>query len=87
MDWRAIVASPLPSGADLEDPSSSAYDFSNLDASVESAVEAGLQPLLVVWGAPAFAGGPRSLALRLRRHVGPRPAGARLVRNRSDPPL
>ena len=57
VDWRSLVASPLP-GSDLADPGSSAYDFSNLDAVVEGAVEAGLPPLLVICDAPAFAEAP-----------------------------
>ena len=58
VDWRNVVqASPL-AGFQAHDPASPAYDFSQLDAAVESAVNMGLQPLLVVSHAPAFAEAP-----------------------------
>jgi len=58
VDWRDLVAPDPPPGFDASDPASPAYDFSPLDASVESAVAAGLEPLLVVSHAPAFAEAP-----------------------------
>ncbi len=58
VDWRNVVAASPPAGFQARDPASPAYDFSQLDAAVESAVSAGLQPLLVVSHAPAFAEAP-----------------------------
>ena len=58
VDWRNVVVASPPAGFQARDPSSSAYDFSQLDAAVRSAVAAGLQPLLVVSHAPAFAEAP-----------------------------
>jgi len=58
VDWASIVAPEPPPGFDASDPSSPYYDFSGLDAAIESAVAAGLQPLLVVSHAPAFAEAP-----------------------------
>jgi hypothetical protein len=58
VDWRNIVQASPPAGFQARDPASPAYDFSQLDAAVESAVSTGLQPLLVVSHAPAFAEAP-----------------------------
>ncbi len=58
VDWRNVVAASPPAGFQARDPSSPTYDFSQLDAAVRSAVAAGLQPLLVVSHAPAFAEAP-----------------------------
>jgi hypothetical protein len=58
VDWRNIVQASPPLGFQARDPASPAYDFSQLDAAVESAVSTGLQPLLVVSHAPAFAEAP-----------------------------
>jgi hypothetical protein len=58
VDWRDLVAADPPPGFDASDPSSPSYDFSALDASVQDAVAAGLEPLLVVSHAPAFAEAP-----------------------------
>jgi hypothetical protein len=58
VDWREIVAAVPPSGFQPRDPASPAYHFALLDAAVRSAVAAGLQPLLVVSHAPAFAEAP-----------------------------
>jgi hypothetical protein len=58
VDWRNIVQASPPIGFQARDPANPAYDFSQLDAAVESAVNAGLQPLLVVSHAPAFAEAP-----------------------------
>ena len=58
MDWRDLVAANPPPGFDASDPSSPSYDFSALDASVQDAVAAGLEPLLVVSHAPALAEAP-----------------------------
>jgi hypothetical protein len=55
VDWRSTVAQGPPSGFDAADPASPEYRFAPIDASVVSAVSAGLTPLLVVSHAPAFA--------------------------------
>jgi hypothetical protein len=55
VDWSSLVAAEPGSGLQAEDPASSAYRFAPLDAAVVSAVSAGLEPLLVVSHAPAFA--------------------------------
>jgi hypothetical protein len=58
VSWREFVAEAPPPGFQARDPADSAYRFARLDASVESAVAAGLEPLLVVSHAPAFAEAP-----------------------------
>ena len=58
VDWRNIVEADPPAGFQARDPASPAYRFLQLDAAVRSAVGAGLQPLLVVSHAPAFAEAP-----------------------------
>jgi hypothetical protein len=58
VDWRAFVAATPPAGFEARDPASPAYRFATLDAAVESAAAAGLEPLLVVSHAPAFAEAP-----------------------------
>jgi hypothetical protein len=58
VDWRNVVQASPSQGFQARDPASPGYDFSQLDAAVESAVSAGLQPLLVVSHAPAFAEAP-----------------------------
>jgi hypothetical protein len=58
VDWRNIVEADPPAGFQARNPASPAYRFAQLDAAVRSAVAAGLQPLLVVSHAPAFAEAP-----------------------------
>ena len=58
VDWRTIAAVPPPPGFQPRDPASPVYRFARIDASVLSAVSAGLVPLLVVSHAPAFAEAP-----------------------------
>jgi hypothetical protein len=58
VDWRDIVQANPPAGFQARDPAGPSYDFSRLDAAVESAASTGLQPLLVVSHAPAFAEAP-----------------------------
>ncbi len=58
VNWRDIVQADPPAGFQAADPASSAYDFTRIDAAVRSALAAGLQPLLVVSHAPAFAEAP-----------------------------
>ncbi|HWX98257.1 MAG TPA: hypothetical protein VNZ01_15545 [Solirubrobacteraceae bacterium] len=55
VDWRHTVISEPEPGFRASDPAAVAYRFAHLDASVRSAVAAGLSPLLVVVHAPAFA--------------------------------
>jgi hypothetical protein len=58
VDWRDIVQAAPPAGFQAQDPASPAYRFTLLDAAVRSATTAGLEPLLVVSHAPAFAEAP-----------------------------
>jgi hypothetical protein len=58
VDWRNIVQAAPPAGFQARDPASPTYRFSQLDAAVLSAAAAGLEPLLVVSHAPAFAEAP-----------------------------
>jgi hypothetical protein len=58
VDWRNVVEADPPAGFQASDPASPAYRFAQLDAAVRSAVAGGLQPLLVVSHAPAFAEAP-----------------------------
>jgi hypothetical protein len=60
VNWSHIVQAAPPAGFQASDPASPAYDFTRIDAAVDSAVAAGLQPLLVVSHAPAFAEAPHS---------------------------
>jgi hypothetical protein len=55
VDWRNLVPAAPPAGFQARDPASPAYRFALLDAAVLSATAAGLEPLLVVSHAPAFA--------------------------------
>lgn len=58
VDWRNVVEAIPPVSFQARDPASPVYRFAQLDAAVRSAVAAGLQPLLVVSHAPAFAEAP-----------------------------
>jgi hypothetical protein len=58
VDWRNVVEANPPAGFQARDPASPAYRFAQLDAAIRSAMAAGLQPLLVVSHAPAFAEAP-----------------------------
>ena len=58
VNWGDIVQPQPSAGFDATDPASPAYDFSRIDAAVKSASAAGLQALLVVSHAPAFAEAP-----------------------------
>ena len=55
VDWRDTVEAAPPPGFQASDPASPSYRFARLDAAIRSAAAAGLQPLLVVSHAPAFA--------------------------------
>jgi hypothetical protein len=56
--WRSVVGGSPPPGFNARDPGDPAYNFAAVDASVRDAAAAGLVPLLVVGGAPAFAEAP-----------------------------
>jgi hypothetical protein len=58
VNWRDVVQAAPPPGFQADDPASAAYDFTRIDAAVESAASAGLQSLLVVSHAPDFAQAP-----------------------------
>ena len=58
VSWREFVAEAPPAGFQARDPASPGVPFARLDASVESVAAAGLEPLLVVSHAPAFAEAP-----------------------------
>ncbi len=58
VEWRYIVSDDPPAGFEASDPASPAYDFTTVDAAVRDSVAAGLQPLLVLTRAPAFAEAP-----------------------------
>ncbi|MFI5010419.1 MAG: hypothetical protein ACHQDY_09120 [Solirubrobacterales bacterium] len=58
VNWRDVVDASPPAGFQASDPASPAYHFWRIDAAVESALGAGLEPLLVVSHAPAFAEAP-----------------------------
>ncbi|HEX4837662.1 MAG TPA: hypothetical protein VFV03_03965 [Solirubrobacteraceae bacterium] len=58
VNWRNSVEATPPAGFQARDPASPAYHFQRLDAAVLSAAAAGLEPLLVVSHAPAFAEAP-----------------------------
>lgn len=59
VNWRDYVSAQPGAGFDARDPASPEYRFSLLDAAVRAAASAGLEPLLVVSHAPAFAEAPR----------------------------
>jgi hypothetical protein len=58
VNWRNVVQATPPAGFQARDPASPVYRFSQVDAAVLSATAAGLEPLLVVSHAPAFAEAP-----------------------------
>jgi hypothetical protein len=55
VDWRSTVAENPPPAFDAADPASPGYRFAPIDAAVQSAISAGLTPMLVVSHAPTFA--------------------------------
>ncbi len=59
--WRAIAPTVLPPVFDPRDPADPAYDWANagtLDGAVYDAAARGIEPVLVVTGAPDWAEGP-----------------------------
>jgi hypothetical protein len=58
VNWRDVVSAAPSAGFDARDAASPAYRFARIDSAVNSAVAAGLDPLLVVSHAPGFAEAP-----------------------------
>ncbi len=58
VNWRDYVSAAPGAGFQARDPASPYYRFALLDAAVRAVASAGLQPLLVVSHAPAFAEAP-----------------------------
>jgi hypothetical protein len=56
--WSAVAPARRPAGFDAADPADPAYRWERLDGEVRSAVAHGLQPVLLVHSAPAWAEGP-----------------------------
>jgi hypothetical protein len=56
--WRALVDPAPPADFDAEDPADPSYDFGLIDGAVRDAVAEGLDPLLSVVAAPAWAEAP-----------------------------
>lgn len=73
VDWRDTVEAAPPPTFQASDPASPAYRFARLDAAIRSAVAAGLQPLLVVSHAPAFAEAPHPWPYAYRGSWAPSP--------------
>jgi hypothetical protein len=73
VDWRDTVEAAPPPSFQASDPASTSYRFSRLDAAVRSADAAGLQPLLVVSHAPAFAEAPHPWPYAYRGSWAPSP--------------
>jgi hypothetical protein len=74
VDWRDTVEEAPPADFQARNPASPAYRFALLDAAVRSATAAGLQPLLVVSHAPAFAEAPHRWSYAYRGSWAPSPA-------------
>jgi hypothetical protein len=55
--WAEIAPSPPPSSALARDPSWPGYRWSALDPVIADAISAGLQPVLILYGAPSWAEG------------------------------
>jgi hypothetical protein len=77
VNWRDVVQADPPAGIQAADPASAAYDFTRIDAAVRSAVVAGLEPLLVVSHAPAFAEAPHRWPYAYPGSWAPSPAALR----------
>ncbi len=73
VDWRNTVEVAPPPSFQASDPASPAYRFARLDAAIRSAAAAGLQPLLVVSHAPAFAEAPHPWPYAYRGSWAPSP--------------
>ncbi|HEY7951507.1 MAG TPA: hypothetical protein VID70_00875 [Solirubrobacteraceae bacterium] len=77
VNWRDIVQAAPPAGFQATDPAGTAYDFTRIDAAVRSAAAAGLEPLLVVSHAPAFAEAPHRWTYAYPGSWAPSPAALR----------
>jgi len=77
VNWRDIVQADPPAGFQAADPASPAYRFQRIDAAVTSACAAGLQALLVVSHAPAFAEAPNRWPYAYPGSWAPSPAALR----------
>jgi hypothetical protein len=77
VNWRNLVQAAPPTGFQASDPASPAYHFTRIDAAVESAAAAGLQPLLVVSHAPDFAEAPHRWPYAYPGSWAPSPAALR----------
>ncbi len=62
VDWREVVQADPPPGFQARNPASPGYQWSLIDNAVIDTAAAGLQPLLVVSHAPAFAEAPHRWA-------------------------
>jgi hypothetical protein len=58
VDWRSIAPPSPRAGFDASSPADPSYRFEAIDAAVRAAASAGLEPLLAVSHAPAFAEAP-----------------------------
>jgi hypothetical protein len=56
--WRTVAPLERPTGFDPADPSMQGYRWDALDAAVKALIAAGMEPLVTVLGAPAWAQGP-----------------------------
>jgi hypothetical protein len=72
--WRSMVDPAAPGPAEPRDPASPSYDFGRLDAAVRDAVDLGLEPLVMVTGAPAWAEAPDRWEYAWPGTWAPRPA-------------
>jgi hypothetical protein len=57
-NWSAIAPRARPPGFEAADPAEPAYDWGTLDAAVRDAARLGLEPVLAINRAPAWAEGP-----------------------------
>jgi hypothetical protein len=58
ISWRSIAPATRPATFDPANPLDPAYQWTALDGQVQAAVDAGLEPLVAISGAPAWAEGP-----------------------------
>lgn len=72
--WSTIAPKAPPAGFDAADPADPAYRWEPLDASIRSAAAHGLQPLLDISTAPAWAEGPGRPSTALAGTWLPQPA-------------
>jgi hypothetical protein len=77
VNWRNLVRAAPLAGFQASDPASPAYNFTRIDAAVQSAVAAGLKPLLVVSHAPDFAEAPHRWPYAYAGSWAPDPAALR----------